>query len=104
MKTKAKTEAPLFLFLDESTETGTQAMPKRELDCNVLEFASWTAGNCADTQWNIGGIRERKGDRTNSGYPLSHLHAEVGKPSAQNMIANLELFELKPQINRGELS
>jgi hypothetical protein len=31
--------------------------------------------------------------------PLLNLHAEVGNPFAQNMIAKLELFVLKPEIN-----
>lgn len=35
--------------------------------------------------------------------PLFHLHAEVGNPSAQNMIAKLELFEHKPEINIQEI-
>jgi len=31
--------------------------------------------------------------------PLLYLHPKVGNPSAQNMIAKLELFQHKPEIN-----
>jgi len=33
----------------------------------------------------------------------SYLHPEIGNPSAQIMIAKLELFQHKPEINIGEI-
>jgi len=41
----------------------------------------------------------KKRYRIDSGYPILHPHAEVENPSAQNMVAKLELFQHKPEIN-----